>query len=196
MARRSQVTCILRRIQEGDLKAVESLLPLVYAELRRLAGASMKAERHSHTLQPTALVHEAYLQLFAESDQSWENRAHFFSTAARAMRRILVDHAREKGALKRGAARTRIELSHEFPMPSAREDSVIAVDAALEKLARVDERKGQVVELLFFGGLTAEEAASVLGISRRTVLRDWQYAKAWLYRSIRSTAPRSSPETD
>jgi RNA polymerase sigma factor (TIGR02999 family) len=166
---------------------MEQLVPLVHDELRRIALACMKGERPGHTLQATALVNEAYLRLIDVRRVDWQNRAHFFAMSARLMRRILVDFARSKQYKKRGAGVTRVTFSEELPVASGRPDELVAIDDALKTLDQLDPRKGRVVELRFFGGLSVEETAEVLAISPATVLRDWKLAKAWLSREIRSS---------
>jgi RNA polymerase sigma factor (TIGR02999 family) len=177
-----EVTQILLDLRHGEEKAAERLLAVVYDELKKLAQAKMRSERADHTLQPTALVHEAFMRLMGGGGD-WENRAHFFGASAEAMRRILVDHARGRGAQKRGAGRNRVsfdvlQLADEGP------EELIAVDDALSRLEEFDPQKAEVVKLRFFAGLTIEETAAVLGVSVRTVNRSWNFAKAWLYREI------------
>ena len=169
-----QVTLLLAELKAGDKTALGRLVPLVYKELRRLAGHYLREERIGHTLQPTALVHEAYLRLVGQDRADWQNRAQFVGVAAQLMRRILVDYARERGAVKRGGARFHADAG---VLPW---ENVLAVDSALARLAQLDAQQGQVVELRYFGGLTVEETAEALGISPRTVKRDWATAKAWL----------------
>jgi RNA polymerase sigma factor (TIGR02999 family) len=182
----SDVTRILEAAQQGDPTAAEELLPLVYAELRRLAAQKMAREAPGHTLQPTALVHEAWLRLVTPAQQAqFQNRAHFFGAAAEAMRRILVDRAREKKALKRGGALQRVGLDAvelASPMP---DDELLALDEALDRLATVDTRAAEMVKLCFFVGLTQEEAARELGVSLATAERIWAFARAWLLREVR-----------
>ncbi len=160
------------------------LMPLVYDELRRLARSYLRRERPDHTLQPTALVHEAYLRLVDQSRIKWQNRAHFFGIAAQMMRRILIDHARAHASEKRGGARQRLSLDEAAFLPEERAADLIALDDALKQLALTDKRKSQVVELRFFGGLSVNETAEVLGVHPATVDRDWIVAKAWLYREL------------
>ncbi len=173
----------------GRTGAQAELFAVVYAELRRLAASQMGGERADHTLQPTALVHEAFFRLFGANQTPFEHRGHFFSAASEAMRRILVDHARNRLAVKRGGGRRRVELQDVGEEPKDRTEDVLAVDEALKKLASLDPRKGCLVELRFFGGLTNDEAAAVLGISERTAKRDWSYAKAWLHRDMSAMPP-------
>jgi RNA polymerase sigma factor (TIGR02999 family) len=182
----SQVTQILEAIQRGQSQATEELLPLVYQELRRLAAYKMGNEAPGHTLQPTALVHEAYLRLVGASQpQHWEGRGHFFAAAAEAMRRILVDRAREKQTLKRGGHLERVDIDAvELPSPMP-DDELLALDEALDRLATVDTRAAEMVKLCFFVGLTQEEAARELGVSVSTAERVWGFARAWLLREVR-----------
>jgi RNA polymerase sigma-70 factor, ECF subfamily len=175
----SEVTRLLLALREGKREAVDDLIPLVYAELRRLAAHYLKKERAGHTLQPTALVHEAFLRL-VDADVQWENRGHFFALAAQLMRRILVDYARERLAEKRGGGEAKVSLDEAFVFACEKPSELIALDEALKNLAKVDPRRSQVVELRFFGGLSNEEIADVLGVHKNTVLRDWNLARAWL----------------
>ena len=179
-----QVTELLVRWREGDRRALDELMPLVYKELRRLAAHYMRGERPGHTLQTSALVNEAYLRLAAHEEIQWQDRAHFFAVAAQAMRRILVDHARRRGNLKRGGGAPRVALDEALIVSEERVAEVVALDDALERLAEIAPRKSQLVELRFFGGLSIEEAAGVLGVSPGTVMRDWTFVKAWLRREI------------
>jgi RNA polymerase sigma factor (TIGR02999 family) len=180
-----EVTELLARWGDGDKQVLDRLLPLVYAELHRMAARYLRSERVDHTLQPTALINEAYLRLVGSSNVSWENRAHFFGIAARVMRRILVDHARQHGAEKRGAAfeKVAIDAANE---PGAKQQDVdlVALDAALTRLAEVDPEQSRLVELRFFAGLTIEETAAAMFLSVATARRRWTAAKAWLYREI------------
>jgi RNA polymerase sigma factor (TIGR02999 family) len=182
----NDITRILHSAQQGDAKAANELLPLVYNELRRLAAHKMANEASGHTLQPTALVHEAWLRLVAPEEQAqFQNRAHFFGAAAEAMRRILVDRAREKKALKRGGDSERIAIDAVelvSPMP---DEELLALDDALNRLATVDTRAAEMVKLCFFVGLTQEEAARELGVSLATAERIWAFARAWLAREVR-----------
>ena len=181
-----RVTQLLLEVSQGNRTAVEELLPLIYEELRRLAGGYLRRERSNHTLQATALVHEAYLKMVDQTRVEWQNRAHFFGVAANLMRRILVDHARTHGALKRGSGVDKISLEDGLVATGEREAEVVAVDDALETLAKVDPMKSRVVELRFFGGLSIEETAEVLGVSEATVNRQWRMAKAWLYGQLKN----------
>jgi len=178
------ISRILEQLTEADGSAAEQLLPVVYDELRALAGSFFERQDPAHTLQPTALVHEAYLRLVRQPDAQWTGRDHFFAVAARAMRQILVDHARRRRADKRGGQWGRITLD-EAIWPSGRQIDFVELDDALGKLSEFDERKGQVVTLRFFGGLTNEQVAIVLGISRATVADDWRVARAFLARALR-----------
>jgi RNA polymerase sigma factor (TIGR02999 family) len=183
----NDVTRILERAQQGDARAASELLPLVYGELRRLAAHKMAQEAPGNTLQPTALVHEAWLRLVTPEQQAqFQNRAHFFGAAAEAMRRILVDRAREKKALKRGGRNLeRVDLDAvELPSPMP-DDELLALDEALDRLATVDTRAAEMVKLCFFVGLTQEEAARELGVSLATAERIWAFARAWLLREVR-----------
>jgi RNA polymerase sigma factor (TIGR02999 family) len=180
----SEVTRVLESIQQGDAKAADELLPLVYEELRKLAAARMAAERDTSTLQPTALVHEAWLRLVGSEQQSWQNRGHFFAAAAEAMRRILIDHARRKHAQKRQAGAQRLDLDNVDLAVEAGEELLLSINEALEKLARQDPQSAQLVKLRFFVGLSYEEAAKALGISERSAKRYWTFARAWLYREL------------
>ena len=177
------VTALLVRWKGGDRQALDQLLPIVYSELKNIAGRHLRRERPDHTLQSAALVHEAYLRLFAQTPFDTENRAHFVMVASRLMRQILVDHARTHGAAKRGANQT-VCLDVSLVLPQERALDVVAVDDALVDLARLDEQQCRIVELRFFGGLANEEVADVLGISASTVKRDWRVAKAWLTREL------------
>ena len=185
-----QITRLLVGWTEGDQAALEQLTPLVYAELRRLARCQMARERPGRTLQATALVNEAYLRLVDGRQVRWQDRAHFFAMAARLMRRILVDFARARGSQKRGGERVKVTLSDAFIPSSQRPENLVALDDALEFLARFDARRSRVVELRFFGGLSVVETASVLKVSSETVMRDWNLAKAWLLRELGGRAPR------
>ncbi|MGI8656144.1 MAG: sigma-70 family RNA polymerase sigma factor [Pyrinomonadaceae bacterium] len=166
----------------GDAPA--RLMPLVYDELRRLAANYLRRERSDHTLQPTALVHEAYLRLIDQTRVEWQNRAHFYAIAAQMMRRILIDHARAHTSEKRGGHERRLSLDEAAILPQERAADLIALDDALKQLAATDERKSRVVELRFFGGLSVKETAEVLGVHTATIERDWMVAKAWLYREL------------
>ena len=185
-ADRQDVTLILQEIASGDSAAAAQLLPIVYEELRALARAHLAGERAGHTLQPTALVHEAYLRLVGGEqgeDRAFNGRQHFFATAAMAMRRILVDHARERNALKRGGGR-RVDLSDGDAVTVGDDLDLVGLDEALKKLEAVDERRARVVTFRFFGGLTVDETAAALRVSTATVKNDWAFARAWLLREM------------
>ena len=198
-AERQDVTVMLREIAAGDPTVAEQLLPIVYHELRSLARAHLAGERAGHTLEPTALVHEAYLRLVrpdAASEPHFNGRQHFFATAATAMRRILVDHAREKKALKRGGAGRRVDLSDSDAVAGEPDLDVVGLDEALKQLEAVDPRRARVVTFRFFGGLTVEETAAALEVSPATVKNDWAFARVWLLRAMSDNdqGPRGSPE--
>lgn len=179
-----QVTQLLVAWSDGDESALDRLIPLVNAELRRLAHRYISGERVGHTLQTTALVNEAYLRLVDSSRVQWQNRAHFFAISAQLMRRVLVDYARARRSQKRGGEMTRVSLEGAPLIAHEREPDIVALDQALSALAAVDHRKSRVVELRFFGGLSVEETAEVLGVSPDTVMRDWRLAKSWLLREL------------
>jgi len=180
----SDVTRILESIHKGDPKAADELLPLVYEELRKLAAARMVNEWQTSTLQPTALVHEAWLRLVGSEQKAWKNRAHFFAAAAEAMRRILIDNARRKHAAKRAAGAVRLDLDQVDVAVQADEESLLSINEALEKLSVQDPQSAELVKLRFFVGLNYEEAAQALGISERSAKRCWTFARAWLYREL------------
>jgi RNA polymerase sigma-70 factor (ECF subfamily) len=182
-----EVTRLLVNWSQGDLRAREALLPLVYGELRRLAASYLRREREDHTLQPTALVHEAYLRLVEERRVNWQGRSHFFGVAATLMRRILVDHARARLSGKRGGGMPRVPLTDTVMMSRERPDELLALDQGLTRLALVDPQQGRIVELRAFAGLSVEETSQALGISPATVKRDWAVARAWLSREIQKT---------
>jgi RNA polymerase sigma factor (TIGR02999 family) len=176
------LTQMLVQLSEGNSQMVEDILPLIYNELRKLAGNYLRRERSDHTLQPTALVHEAYIKLIDQTQVKWQNRAHFFGIAANIMRRILVDYARQHKAEKRGGAAEKLPLEEEILIVSeGKSAELLALDEALENLAKMDPQKSKIVELRYFGGLSVEETAEVLGVSEITVKRHWRMAKAWLY---------------
>jgi RNA polymerase sigma factor (TIGR02999 family) len=183
-AQPGKVTALLGAWGAGDDAALEQLLPLVETELRRLARAYMARERRGHTLQPTALVNEAFLRLVNAKGLRWQDRAHFIGIAARLMRRVLVDHARAKGYQKRGGGALKVSLDETMAVSPVPDFNLLALDRALEGLAAVDERKSRVIELRFFGGLSVEETAEVLHVSTDTVKRDWRLAKLWLLRQM------------
>lgn len=178
------ITRLLAKWKDGDEGALQQLMPIVHEELRRLARRQMAGERPGHTLQPTALVNEAYLRLVDLKQMQWQDRAHFFAMAARLMRRILVDFARSRRYQKRGGAAKQVSFTEALEVAANAPTDVVALDEALDALARVEERKSQVVELRFFGGLSIEETADVLNVSRETVKRDWTFAKMWLLREM------------
>ena len=185
----ADITRILEAVQQGDSKAAAELYPLVYAELRQLAGQKMARELPGHTLQPTELVHEAWLRLGGDRKKDWQNRAHFFGAAAEAMRRILVEAARRKQRLKRGGGLERVEVDVvDLPAPLP-DDELLALDEALTRLAEINSEAAELVKLCFFVGLTQEQAAKELGVSVSTVERLWTYARAWLFRAMRKGLP-------
>jgi RNA polymerase sigma factor (TIGR02999 family) len=181
---RSDVTHLLGALRKGDRQALDALLPLVYGEMRAVAARALRGERGDHTLQPTALVHEAYLRMVGGENVPWQNRAHFVGCAARVMRNILVDHARARRADKRGGGGHKVTLTDALGLAEERDLDLIALDDALHALAAFDEQKSRIVELRYFGGLSEEEVAEVLGVSERTVRRGWTMAKAWLRREM------------
>ena len=179
------VTTLLRRFSAGDADAAGELIPLLYRELRRMAGHYLRQERRGHTLQPTALVHEAYLRLIDQRDVQWQNRKHFFGVAAQLMRRILVDYARSRHAAKRGGAMARVSLDQAIILSREATGDMLLLHDTLTRLAEIDREQARVVELRVFGGLTVEETSELLGVSPATVKRDWSMAKAWLTRELR-----------
>jgi len=174
---------------------MDQLLPVVYDELRRLAQSYLRKEHPGHTLQATSLVHEAYLKLIDQKVTAWQNRAHFFGIAAQLMRRILVDHARQKHAAKRGGSQIRVTFDEGLPLSDDQGPDLVALDLALEKLAEIDERQARLVELRYFGGLSIEETAEVMQTSPATVKRDWTLAKAWLHRELSDSEADDGPQT-
>jgi RNA polymerase sigma-70 factor (ECF subfamily) len=178
------ITQLLIEVTNRNSAAVDVLLPLIYDELRSLAANYLRRERPDHTLEPTALVHEAYLRMVDQTQVNWQNRAHFFGVAAQMMRRILVDHARAHNAEKRGQDFQKFSLDENIDKAVERSSELIALDDALHALAEIDEQKGRIVELRFFGGLSIDETAEVLGVSAPTVKRQWRMAKAWLYGQV------------
>lgn len=179
------ITRMLIDLTEGNKEVVNEILPHVYDELRKLANSYLRRERSSHTLQPTALVHEAYMKLIDQKNVRWQNRAHFFGIAAQVMRRILMDYARQHKAQKRGGEGENLPLEDEILIVSKEKShELLALDEALDNLAKIDEMKAKIVELRYFGGLSVEETAEVLGVSEITVKRHWRMAKAWLYGQI------------
>ncbi|MCA1568406.1 MAG: sigma-70 family RNA polymerase sigma factor [Acidobacteria bacterium] len=180
-----QITRLLEQWSNGDAEVLDDLMPLVYLELRRQASGYLRRERPNHTLQPTALINEAYLKLIGRRDVKWQNRAHFFAFAAQAMRHILVDYARERKREKRGGAPENLPLDEALTIVSQEKSiDLVALDEALNKLAAFDERQAKVVELRYFSGLSIEETAEVLNVSNVTIRRDWNMAKAWLHQEI------------
>jgi len=180
----SQVTGLLAAVQRGDDAAVNQLIPVVYEELRRLAKRHMAGQRRGHTLQTADLVNEAYLKLVNVQETGWKDRLHFFAVASRAMRSVLVDYARRRGYAKRGGNPVRVSLSEADQRSEEKSAEVIAVDEALSGLAALDPRKSRIVELRYFGGLSVEETAGLLGLSARTIKREWRWARAWLHREL------------
>lgn len=185
MSAKDEVTILLNQMSEGSRSAPEELLPLVYEDLRRLAHAYFTNENNDHTLQATALVHEAYIRLVNWEDVSWQNRAHFFAVAAEVMRKVLIDHARKRNAQKRSGGQ-RIVLDDAAGLPNKKEFEILKLEEAMQSLETVDSRQARIVELRFFGGLSIEETAYVLGISETTVRREWTFAKAWFQRELTS----------
>lgn len=179
-----EVTELLKESARGNRAALDQLLPLVYSELRRIADRYLRRERTDHTLQATALVHEAYLRLVDQRDVEWQNRAHFFGVAAQMMRRILVDHARAQRSAKRGSGVIKVSLDDVLEISDEQMESMLALDEALKALEQIDPQKSRIVELRFFGGLSIEETAEALGIGTATVIRQWRVAKAWLYNEV------------
>jgi RNA polymerase sigma-70 factor, ECF subfamily len=184
------VTLLLARAAGGDRQAASALVPLIYGELHRMAARHMQRERSDHTLQATALVHEAYMRLVQQRRTNWKNRAHFFGVAAQIMRRILVDHARGKVRAKRGGSRQKISLDNAVTLSMGQSWELLAIDEALGRLAKRDPRQCRIVELKFFGGLTTEETAEVLDTSPSTIEREWTLARAWLYMQLHQSDGR------
>lgn len=181
------LTSLLVRWRAGDEQARDRIVEATYEELRRMAGRQMRQERRDHTLDPSALVNELYLRLCASESVDWQNRAHFFAVAAQQLRRILVNHARDRHAQKRGGSCIKLSLSHANAIAGERQEDLLEVDEALQRLEVLDARAGRVVELRFFGGLSERETADVLGISIATLKRDWNFARVWLLRELRSS---------
>jgi RNA polymerase sigma factor (TIGR02999 family) len=192
MTTQHEITRLLADWSNGDRQALEKLTPLVYDELRRLAARYLRQERSDHTLQSTALVHEAYMKLVGQNNVRWQNRAHFFGIAAQMIRRILVDYARARRAEKRGSGVDALSLDEAIALPGGKDLDLVALDDALEGLAKIDERQSRLVELRFFTGLTIEETAEVMQMSVATAKRDWVSAKAWLAREIRRQSAHAS----
>src|SRR4051794_28362307 len=188
----TQVSQLLQQWQEGSDEALEALMPLVYNELKRLAGSYLRRERPDHTLQSAALVNEAYLRLVDQTQTQWQNKAHFYGIAAQMMRRVLADHARGHNAVKRGAGMPELELDEAMAQAQSRSVDVIDLEEALQKLEKLDPQQGRIVELRFFSGLSIEDTANVLGISPATVKRDWAAARAWLFREVAARRPVES----
>ena len=180
----ADVTGLLQAWGQGNLEARDGLMPLVYKELRRCAAAYLRRERSDHTLQPTALVHEAYMRLVGQERVAWQSRAHFYGIAAQMMRRILVDHARSHQRRKRFGGAVQVPLDERMAAAASPECDLLLLDRALDELAAIDVRQGQIVELRYFGGLSESEVAEVLAVSRSTVTREWQIARGWLYRRV------------
>ena len=179
------VTALLNKLGDGDPEAAAQLVPLVYNELHQLAARHLRHERRGHTLQTTALVHEAYLKLAGQRKAKWRNRAHFFGVASQIMRRILVDYARSQQRLRRGGKQQKVSFDEVLLVAANRTDELLAVHESLSRLEKLDPRQGRIIELRYFGGLTAEETAEVLGVSSKTVVREWNMAKAWLYGELK-----------
>lgn len=188
MTNDADITQILRAMRSGDASAAEQLLPLIYAELHRLAASYMRRERKDHTLQPTALINEAYLRL-AREDLEWQNREHFIGVAANVMRRVLVDHARAHNAGMRGGGQRRVELEEGIAVSEERSSELLSLDEALSRLAAVNLRQARIVELRYFGGLTVDEVAALLSIAPRSVKRDWALARIWLHKELHEAEP-------
>lgn len=187
------VTQLLSDWSGGNQEALSELVPLIYNELRNLAHGFLYHERPGHTLQTTALVHEAYLKLIDQKDARWQNRAHFFAIAAQAMRRILIDSARKRGALKRGGPAERVTLGEASEIPLETDSALLALDDALEALAENDQQQSRIVELRYFGGLTIEETAEVMKLSPATIKREWTMARAWLHQALTDMDPDEMP---
>jgi RNA polymerase sigma factor (TIGR02999 family) len=180
----TRVTRILGEVQAGNMQAADELLPLVYAELRRLARSRVAREKHAHSVQPTSLVHQAYLRLLGDRQPNWEGRGHFFAAAAEAMRRILIERARQRASLKRGGDLQRVEFDEEQALADTRGLDLLALDAALDRLEAQDSEMANVVKLRYFAGLTVPETAEALGVSPRSVNRLWTASRAWLHREM------------
>jgi RNA polymerase sigma factor (TIGR02999 family) len=181
----AEVTLLLNKLAEGDQEAAAKLVPLVYEELHRLAVARLRHERPDHTLQATALVHEAYMKLAAQRDAKWQNRVQFFGVASQVMRRILVDYARGQQRIRRGGKQQKVSLDDVLLVSPDRTDELLAVNESLSKLEKLDPRQGRIVELRYFGGLTIEEIAEIVGVATKTVMRELNVAKAWLYGDLK-----------
>lgn len=179
-----EVTQLLIEWSNGDKEALDQMMPLVYSELRRIAASYLRRERMDHTLQPTALVHEAYVKLIDQQRANWQNRAQFFGVAAQIMRRILINHANERVAAKRGGGALKVSLSEAESQMEVTDASLLALDESLTRLAQIDARKSRIIELKFFGGLKIEEIAAVMQLSHATIEREWALARAWLHREM------------
>ncbi len=188
----TDITLMLEAVERGKASASADLLPLVYDELRRCAAVRMSREQPGQTMQPTALVHEAWLRVAGEGDRRWQNRAHFFGAAVEAMRRILIETARRKSRLKRGGDRVRLDIGEIELAAATADEKVLMIDEALERLEATDPEKARIVVLKFFGGRTSREVAELMGVTERTVERHWAFAKAWLFQSIRADTGRDS----
>ena len=186
-----QVTLLLKAMNRGDKSAADQLLPLVYTELHRLAKGYMSRERRDHTLQPTALINQAYLRIAQQENVEWQNHSHFIGFAANVMRRVLVDHARERNAAMRGGKQVRVDLDEGIAVSKERSAEILLLEDALTRLEQLNPRQAKVVEMRYFGGLSVEEVASVLGIAPRSVKRDWALARMWLFEEIQKSAPQS-----
>ncbi len=185
MGSAADVTTLLNKLAEGDQEAAAQLIPLVYDELRRIAARRLRHERPGHTLEATALVHEAYLKLAGQPNARWQNRAQFFGVASQLMRRILVDYARTQQRIRRGGRQQKVSLDEVLLIAPDRTEELLAVHESLSRLEKLDPRQGRIVELRYFGGLSIDEAAQVLGVSAKTVMRDWNIAKTWLYGELK-----------
>lgn len=185
----ADITLLLHAAATGERQHVDGLMMAIYDDMRRLAGSHMRGERSDHTLQPTALVHEAYVKLVDQRRTDWKDRLHFFAVASRIIRRILIDHARARETDKRGGGRTRLRVEDHDPAAPARDLDLLALDEAMQELAEIDEQQARIVELRYFGGCTVDEVAELLKIGKRTVDRDWQAAKAWLFVRLEGSAP-------
>ena len=189
----TDITRLLAGWQEGDRAALDRLVPLIQRELHQIARRHLARERKDHTMQPSSLVQEAFVRLLPGRQARWQDRAHFFAVASQVMRHVLVDYARQKRCAKRGAAAVHVPLDADVALSPEQVDEVVAVDIALERLAQLDERKSKVFELRFFGGLSLEETAEALGVGTRTVVRDWNFARAWLRRELKQGSPDHGP---
>jgi RNA polymerase sigma-70 factor, ECF subfamily len=189
----ADITSLLNKLAAGDQEAAAQLVPLVYEELRRLAARRLRQERPDHTLQATALVHEAYVRLAGQRDAKWQNRAQFFGVASQVMRRILVDYARGQQRIRRGGKQQKVSLDDVVLVSPERSEEVLSVHESLSRLEKLDARQGQIVELRYFGGLTVEEIAEVVGVSTKTVMRELNVAKAWLYGDLKESHADAVP---